>query len=274
MSSPTFGCTNIPVVIRWGNSEPYNYIGTLAQHLRMNMDLGTQDRPKLLFWFSVKVGVTAKPDSATIRTKLLYFVLQASLFEKDESIISVTSPSDFSPNTRTAIQKAGIHTDHTTTISRIYFKLHNHGTVFMPPIENYAFTPASDDVLQLLVHLQSLSQAKQFCVYTSTETSHITSLGSRIHSIRKGTFTGDFTTQSVYKHNMVCDKWTNFNQCVRQEHPAKRQEPPPQYTQGNSAVDPVASDSADMLTIKIRIYHLPVISTKILWIPTAMKNCS
>ncbi|KAF7894571.1 uncharacterized protein EAF01_010022 [Botrytis porri] len=224
MSSPTFGCTDIPIVIRWGKSEPFNYIGTPAQQLRMNVDLGTQDNPKLLFWFSVTVGVTVSPGSATIRKKPLYFVLQASLFGEAGGITLAASPYKVSSKTRTAMQKAGIYMDG-TTVSRIYFKLENNGTVFMPPIENHSFTPASDNVVKLLADLQSLSQAKNFCVYTSGQISTITQLWERIPHIHRGTFTGDFTTQNVYRSNMVCDVWTNFNQFARQGHPAKRQDP-------------------------------------------------
>ncbi|KAF7956462.1 hypothetical protein EAE96_003803 [Botrytis aclada] len=232
MSSPTFGCLDIPVVIRWGNSEPFNYIGTPAQQLRMNVDLGTQDKPKLLFWFSVTVGVTVSSESVTIRKKPLYFVLQASLFGKAGGITSAESPYKVSSNTRTAMQKAGIYIDE-TTVSRIYFKLENNGTVFMPPAEN-SFTPASENVAQLLADLQSLSQAKNFCVYTSGQISTIRRLWERISYIHRGTFTGDFTTQSIYRSNMVCDMWTNFNQFARRKHPAKRQGPPLQDPQDSN----------------------------------------
>ncbi|PQE24965.1 hypothetical protein CJF32_00007327 [Rutstroemia sp. NJR-2017a WRK4] len=123
----------------------------------------------------------------------------------------------------------------------------------MPSIEKHAFTPASDNVLQLLVSMQSLSQAKQFWVYTSLEGSLLANLWKRIDRIRKGTFTGDFTTQSVYKHGMVCDKWTNFNKFVRQENPAKRQstshgvkhnsDPPPLYASGHRGAGTEQKDS-------------------------------
>ncbi|KAF5869255.1 uncharacterized protein Bfra_011798 [Botrytis fragariae] len=224
MASPTFGCTEIPVVIKWVDAGQYSYIGTRIQNLRMNIHLGTHACPKLLFWFTVTVGVTASPESSTIRKKLLYFVIQARLLvnnENDTPCLSLETPnSDCSPDTSAAIREAGICSDY-ASVSRICFQLHNHGTVFMPPTEKHAFTPASDNVLQLLASMESLSQAKQFWVYTSLEESLLTNIWKRIDRIRKGTFTGDFTTQSVYKHGMVCDKWTNFNQFVRQENPAK-----------------------------------------------------
>jgi hypothetical protein len=295
MASPTFGCTDVPVVIKWGDTEQYHYIGTRIQNLRMNIHLGTQTSPKLLFWFSVTVGVTASPESSMIRTKLLYFVIQASLlgYNENDTYLSLETPnSDCSLDTSAAIREAGICSD-STSVSRICFQLHDHGTVFMPSIEKHAFTPASDNVLQLLVSMQSLSQAKQFWVYTSLEGSLLVNLWKRIDRIRKGTFTGDFTTQSVYKHSMVCDKWTNFNKFVRQKNPAKRQstphkvkhnsDSPPLYTsghrgagtepKGDSTIDLIVSDSADILTMKIVINHmnlveslakiyLPMISTK------------
>ncbi|KAF7864410.1 hypothetical protein EAF04_006544 [Stromatinia cepivora] len=255
MSVPTFGCTDVPVVIKWGDAEPYNYIGTRIQHLRMNINLGTQASPKLLFWFSVTVGVTASPESSMIRTKLLHFVIQASLldYNENDTCLSLETPnSDYSLNTSAAIREAGICSDY-ASVSRICFQLHDHGTVFMPPIEKHAFTPASDNTLQLLVSMQSLSQAKQFWVYTSLERSLLTNLWKRIDRIRRGTFTGDFTTQSVYKHGMVCDKWTNFNQFVRQENPAKRQstlhgvkhnsDPPPLYISGCQGAGMKCKDS-------------------------------
>jgi hypothetical protein len=68
---------SMKVFDRWGESGTWNLIGTPAQQLRMSMDLGTQNEPKLLFWFSVTVGVKVSPESATIRKKPLYFVLQA-----------------------------------------------------------------------------------------------------------------------------------------------------------------------------------------------------
>ncbi|KAF7941988.1 hypothetical protein EAE99_000039 [Botrytis elliptica] len=203
MSSPTLGCTDLPIVIRWGESEPFNYIGTPAQQLRMTVDL-------------------VSPESATIRIKPLYFVLQPSVFGKD-GCMNFMSPYKVSSNTRTVMQKAGIY--NKTTVSCIHFRLENNGTVFMPPIENHSFTPASDNVVQLLADLQSLSQAKNFYVYTSAQTSTITQLWKRIPHIRRETCTGDFTTQSVYRSNMVCDMWTNFNQFARQGHSAKRQDP-------------------------------------------------
>ncbi|PQE04519.1 hypothetical protein CJF31_00007358 [Rutstroemia sp. NJR-2017a BVV2] len=87
------------------------------------------------------------------------------------------------------------------------FPLRDHGIVFIPSIEKYAFTPASDNVLQLL----SLSRAKQFgYIYPSK--------GRFLRIFGKGLivyFIGDFTTQSVYKYGMVCDKWTNFNNITR-----------------------------------------------------------
>ncbi|TGO09898.1 hypothetical protein BPAE_1086g00010 [Botrytis paeoniae] len=224
MASPTFGCTEIPVVIKWVDAGQYSYIGTRIQNLRMNIHLGTHASPKLLFWFTVTVGVTASPESSTIRTKLLYFVIQASLLgynENDTSCLSLETPnSDCSPDTSAAIREAGICSDY-ASVSRICFQLHNHGTVFMPPTEKHAFTPVSDNVLQLLASMESLSQAKQFWIYTSLEESLLSNIWNRIDRIRKGTFTGDFTTQSVYKRGMVRDKWTNFNQFVRQENPAK-----------------------------------------------------
>ncbi|KAF7916237.1 uncharacterized protein EAE98_010822 [Botrytis deweyae] len=223
MASRTFGCTEVPVVIKWVDAGQYSYIGTRIQNLRMNIHLGTHESPKLLFWFTVTVGVTASPESSTIRTKLLYFVIQASLlgYNENNTCLSLETPnSDCSPDTSAAIREAGICSDY-ASVSRICFQLHNHGTVFMPPTEKHAFTPASDNVLQLLASMESLSQAKQFWVYTSLEGSLLTNIWKRIDRIRKGTFTGDFTTQSVYKRGMVCDKWTNFNQFVRQETPAK-----------------------------------------------------
>lgn len=271
MSSPTFGCIDLPIVIRWGQSEPFSYIGTPAQQLRMNVDLGTEDKPKLLFWFSATVGVTVGPESVTIRKKPLYFVLQASLFGKAGGITLAESPYKVSSNTRTAMQKSGIYIDG-TTVSRIYFKLENNGTVFMPPIEKHPFTPASSNVVQLLADLQSLSQAKNFCVYTSGQTSTITQLWERIPHINRGTFTGDFTTQNVYKSNMVCDMWTNFNQFARQGHPAKCRLSP-QDPQGDPAIDLITSDSANILTKRV-VYHLPLFSTKILWTPITMENFS
>ncbi|KAM0138221.1 hypothetical protein ACHAO1_003691 [Botrytis cinerea] len=244
MPSPTFGCTEVPVVIKWADTEQHNYIGTRIQNLRMNIHLGTQTSPKLLFWFSVTVVVAASPDSSNTRTKTLYFVIPASLLghNENDTCLSLETPnSDCSPDTSTAIREAGICSDY-TSVSRICFQLPNPGTVFMPPIERHAFTPASDNVLQLLVSMQSLSQAKQFWVYTSLEGSLLTNIWQRIDRIRKGTFTGDFTTLSVYKHGMVCDKWTNFNRFVREGKSAKHKstlhgvkhnsDAPPLYTSG------------------------------------------
>ncbi|TEY74979.1 hypothetical protein BOTCAL_0067g00350 [Botryotinia calthae] len=171
----------------------------------MNVDLGTEDKPKLLFWFSVTVEVTVGPESVTIRKKPLYFVLQASLFGKTGGITLAESPYKVPSNTRTAMQKAGIYINR-TTVSRIYFKLENNGTVFMPPIENHPFTPASNNVVQLLANLQSLSQAKNFC---------------------------NFTTQSVYKSDIIYNMWTNFNQFARQGHPAKHRGSPQDPQESN-----------------------------------------
>ncbi|APA10453.1 hypothetical protein SS1G_07047 [Sclerotinia sclerotiorum 1980 UF-70] len=228
MSSPTFGCTDVPVVIRWGDTQPYNYIGMPMQHLRMNIDLGTQSSPKLLFWFSVTVGVTASPESATIRTKLLHFVIQASSldFDQDDTCLALENPyAGYSRSTSAVIREAGICSDH-ASVSRICFELHDHGRVFMPPVGEHPFTPVSDNVSQLLVNMQSLSQAKQFWVYTSLEKSLLANIWKRIDQIRRGTFTSDFTTQSVYKHGMVCDEWASFNLSVRKGkrvNPAKGQ---------------------------------------------------
>ncbi|CAD6442908.1 ea26924f-abbe-4b0a-bc1e-e8ac2056d291 [Sclerotinia trifoliorum] len=225
MSSQAFGCTDVPVVIRWGDAEPYNYIGTRIQHLRMNINLGTEASPELLFWFSVTVGVKASPESSTTRIKSLYFVIQASSldFNGNGTPLTLENPnSDYSLNTSAAIQEAGICSDQ-ATVARIRFQLHDHGTVFMHPIDRHAFTPASENVSQLLVSMQSLSQAEQFWVYTSLEGPLLTDLWKRIDLIRRGTFASDFTTQSVYKHGMVCDKWTNFNLFARNGNSAKRQ---------------------------------------------------
>ncbi|ESZ89800.1 hypothetical protein SBOR_9813 [Sclerotinia borealis F-4128] len=225
MASPTFGCPNMPVVIKWGDTEQYNYIGAQRHNLRINIHLGTETSPQLIIWFSMTIGITASPDSSTIRTKTLYFVIPASLLghNENDTCLSLETPnSDRSIDTSTAIREAGISSDH-ASVSRICFQLHDHGTVFMPPINEHAFTPASDIALQLLVSLRSLSQAKQFWVYTSSEDSCLTKLWKRIDRIREGTFTGDFTTQSVFKRGMVCDKWTNFNNFVRRENPVRRE---------------------------------------------------
>ncbi|TEY78373.1 hypothetical protein BOTCAL_0049g00140 [Botryotinia calthae] len=256
MASPTFGSTEVPVVIKWADTEHHNYIGTRIQNLRMNINLGTQTSPKLIFWFSVTVGVTASPESSKMRTKMLYFVIQASLLghNENDTCLSLETPnSDCSPDTITAIREAGICSDF-ASVSRICFQLPNPGTVFMPPIEKHAFTPASDNVLQLLASLQSLSQAKQFWVYTSLEGSLLTNIWKRINRIREGAFTGDFTTQSVYRSDMVCDKWTNFNHFVSKENPAKHQSTlqgakhnsgaPPLYTSGVSGKN-LSSDDLD-----------------------------
>lgn len=211
----------------------------------MTMDLGTQDEPKLLVYFSTLVRVTASPISTTIRKKPLFFVLQASVFGKAEGINFTTPPYKVSPASYNAMQKAGIHSSG-ITISRISFQLQNHGKVFMPPIGKHPFTPISDDTVQHLANLQSLSEAKNFCIYISGQTSTVIRLWKRIIDIRKGTFTGDFTTQSVYNSDIVCDLWTNFNPFRRQKYPAKCQDPPLQDHQGNSAIDLIVSDSTNI----------------------------
>ncbi|EDN92198.1 predicted protein [Sclerotinia sclerotiorum 1980 UF-70] len=104
------------------------------------------------------------------------------------------------------------------------FTLRDHGTVFMPPCQNCSFTPRSDNVLDLLKEIQSLSQAKRFRVFISSGGAVLSSVWKTIDKRCQGTFTDDFTTQkNVYKDDMVCDKWNNFNPVVKQKKPAKHQ---------------------------------------------------
>ncbi|TEY80308.1 hypothetical protein BOTCAL_0039g00050 [Botryotinia calthae] len=222
-TSPTIDVTNLPAVIKWGDTESWHYIGAQHHQLRMNIHLGTKEIPQLLFWFSVTVAVTMSPGSSMSRTKLLYFVIPGSLFDwskYDTSLLLGAPTSGYSLDTSTAIKQAGISSD-CTSVFRIHFQLLDHGTVFMPSTEEHAFTPISDSVLQLLTDLRSLSQTKEFWAYLPSEGLNLANLRKRIDRLRGGTFTGDFTTQSVYKPSMVCNKWTNFNQFVKKKNPAK-----------------------------------------------------
>ncbi|QSZ31837.1 hypothetical protein DSL72_001406 [Monilinia vaccinii-corymbosi] len=256
-TSPTIDVTNLPAVIKWGNTESYHYIGAPHHHLRMNIHLGTEEIPQLLFWFSVTVAVTISPESSMTRTKLLYFVIQGSLFDwsKYDTCLLLGPPtSGYSLDTSTAIKQAGISSD-CTSIFRMHFQLLDHGTVFMPSTEEHAFTPISDNVLQLLTDLRSLSQTKEFWAYIPSEGSNLTNLRKRIDRVRGGTFTGDFTTQSVYKPSMVRNKWTNFSHFVK-KNPAKfNSDPLPAYTSGSQGAgikrkDNHQSDNLDQAFIE------------------------
>jgi hypothetical protein len=244
----------------------------------MNINLGTEEIPQLIFWFSVTVAVIASPESSRICTKTLYFVIKGSLLDwnRSDTCNPVGPPNTgYSYSTNTALQIAGISSEN-TSIYRICFRLHDHGTVFMPSIMKYSFTPVSDDVLQLLTDIQSLSKAKQFWVYIPSE--GFLNFRTRLNRIHQRTFTDDFTIQRVYKNNMVCDKWTNFNHFVRKKNEAKPQstlhsgkhnsDPPPRYQRagmkrkGDSAIDLIVNNNTNILTIKVFIKMMT--STKLL----------
>ncbi|PQE25010.1 di-copper centre-containing protein [Rutstroemia sp. NJR-2017a WRK4] len=197
----------------------------------MNIHLGTKEIPQLLFWFSITVTVTINPESSISHTKLLYFVIPGSLFDwsKYNTYLLLEAPtSGYSLDTSTAIKQASISSDY-TSIFRIHFQLLNHSTIFIPSTEEHTFTPISDNILQLLTDLQSLSQTKEFWAYIPSERSNLTNLRKRIDRLHRGTFTGNFTTQNIYKPSI-----TNFNQFVKKKNPAKlNSDPLPAYTSGS-----------------------------------------
>ncbi|KAM3075094.1 hypothetical protein ACMFMG_007449 [Clarireedia jacksonii] len=216
--------TDLPVVIRWTNNSSAHFIGAEHHQLRMNIQLGTDENPELLFWFSISVSVTANPKSSNIRTKSLYFVVKGSLIDRDtdNNCLSLDySQSKYCFDTYASIRNAGITTDESSLCCTL-FKLHDHGTVFMPPCQDRPFTPVSDSAWDLLKEMQSLSQAKRFRVFISSGGTVLSSFWETIDKRCRGTFTDDFTTQkSVYRKGMVCDEWKNFNPFVKK--PAKHQ---------------------------------------------------
>jgi hypothetical protein len=201
-------------------------MGAEHHQLRMNIQLGTDKNPELLFWFSISVSVSANPKSSHIRTKSLYFVVKGSLIDRetDNNCLSLDySQSKYCFDTYASIRNAGITTDESSLCCTL-FKLHDHGTVFMPPCQDCPFTPISDNVLDLLKEMQSLSQAKRFRVFISSGGAVLSSFWETIDKRCRGTFTDDFTTQkSVYKKGMVCDEWKNFNTFVKEKKLAKHQ---------------------------------------------------
>ncbi|KAM3072170.1 hypothetical protein ACMFMF_007563 [Clarireedia jacksonii] len=243
----------------------------------MNMHFGTNEKPELLFWFSVSVTVTTSSESSRPYTKLLYFVIPGSLFDwnnkYDTSLCLETPRFGYSIDTSTAIKQAGIASDSASdsaSISRLGFQLHSCGTVFMPSIQKHTFTPISDSVLQLLTNIRSLSETKRFCVYMLCEGSNIIYLRKCIDRVRGGTFTGDFTTLSIYKPSMVYNEWTNFNQFVKKKNPVNlNSDPLPAYTsgsqgtgikrKGNSAIDPIVNNHTNYLT---KVFIKMMTSTK------------
>ncbi|KAF7931785.1 uncharacterized protein EAE98_004521 [Botrytis deweyae] len=248
--------TDLPVVIRWTNNRSAHFIGADHHQLRMNIQLGTDKNPELLFWFSISVSVSANPKSSHTRTKSLYFVVKGSLIDRDtdDNCLSLDySQSKYCFDTYASIRNAGIMTDESSLCCTL-FKLHDHGTVFMPPYQNCPFTPISDNALDLLKEIQSLSQAKRFRVFISSEGVALSSFWKTIDKRCRGTFTDDFTTQkSVYKKGMVCDEWKNFNPFVKQKNSAIHQntlhnkkhnsESLPLYTKGYQSTGMKRKDS-------------------------------
>jgi hypothetical protein len=217
------------VLIEWGKTEPGSlcYLGSVEDDLQMTVCLGTDANPDgLLLSFRLPVKVRLNPQSRNPRQKVLFFVIEADMFDSSsqEPCLSLRciNSSEIPKSTMHALALARFDLD---SISRLRFRLRTPGKVFMPKAEQ-PFIPTSEKACDALVALCDLSQAKEFSVYVMVaeddpflnyENKQMPPGGTLRHLCEKVS-SGQIKNRAIdlsscpgYTESMACNAWEHFN---------------------------------------------------------------
>ncbi|KAF2147594.1 uncharacterized protein K452DRAFT_282590 [Aplosporella prunicola CBS 121167] len=215
------------VIAEWDDvkaGKPRFLGNTKDTSFQMTMRLDTHSKPELLLWFHIVVRVKHHWHSHNPRSKTLFFVIQADMFDfaLEQGCFMTQPVTDLRllPPTICALSEANL--GPLDAIYRLRFKLKTCGNVLMPRTDT-PFFPASDKARDLLQGLQSLSQAKDFCIYIPLKDKNFLSMDKKevpcdlaakqlcelVATKQMVTHKIDF--ESAYKDGAQWNVWKNFD---------------------------------------------------------------